>query len=752
MAEQKQVTRIWRCPATGYDPTDMRLKRTGVTPHYNLVDGTEAHVKNAVFQFTDKKKLIDAGKMMVDDDNNVLSGPNYFQDIYGDDWSKVFLDLDDGDFATLEEAQEQTEKMKTWCLTTLPEILEIKSRDDIAKWIAISDSTGAKEGGFAASLHVCVGRWKIKWADHYKLLFVNGNEKMGLQERWKVGLPPMNKAPPKDKPYRKNVIDGTIYCKGRLMRMLYSAKAEYPARILSPVTCTRAAYRHIPTIGLDLDGCEVLEHLAPPVEAKEPEPEQSKEKEAKEEKEKKKEEEKEKKKEEKKKKKEEKEKKKKCRDPDSIREYDGWVNADVLEPLRKYQTEAYNYDEARNKFSSEDVCLYLSKLSPELGYGDWWKVGSFLRNKGRGLFADSFEVFHAWSNLASPEYKKKKAAAGKLQLKGDDIDPAWLRTTYWNCWNQDSFSFGTLRYIVCWSSEEGKKFDAEWGTHSVVVSIFENGFGRLGESDLARYMMQYTGAHYIGEPGRRAEDQMFQLGNGNIWRPRTELSMAKGIEDVLRFEILGQCYSYNRKIHEVTADMDETTATAIGDKQDMWNSVLSELYGYNPKAGNSLSKLSFRKTIFQNLRTENIRNEIKWNPWTPLLTKFPMRNSLFDLETFTLTIADPDDMIRYTTGYDWPTDPDGHFMMPEKEDIQFVLDFFAEITGDDNQFKYLLVLMAAALEGCNRFNEFVLMCVPECQRASAHIRRGREPGGLPRALGSIQPVCTRSINGYFKIQ
>eukprot|EP01051_Picozoa_sp_SAG22_P017321 SAG22_NODE_2643_length_2341_cov_6.214541_2_plen_83_part_00 len=52
----------------------------------------------------------------------------------------------------------------------------------------------------------------------------------------------------------------------------------------------------------------------------------------------------------------------------------------------------------------------------------------------------------------------------------------------------------------------------------------------------------------------------------------------------------------------------------------------------------------------------------------------------------------------------------GEFLMPEQEDIKFVLDFFADITGDDNQFKFLLVTMAAAIEGCNRFNEFVLMC------------------------------------------
>jgi hypothetical protein len=123
-----------------------------------------------------------------------------------------------------------------------------------------------------------------------------------------------------------------------------------------------------------------------------------------------------------------------------------------------------------------------------------------------------------------------------------------------------------------------------------------------------------------------------------------------------------------------------------------------------------VSKLTFRKTLFENIRAENSVDDVQWNPWTPLLTKFPMKNALFDFEEFCLTVADPDDMIQFTTGYDWPTDPDGKFIMPAQEDIQFVLDFFAEVTGDDDQFKYVLVLMAASLEGCNRFNEFVLMC------------------------------------------
>ena len=109
MADQKQVTRIWDCPATPWDETGMTLKRTGVTPHYTIVDGTEEEVRKGILKFTDKGTLTKAKELVFKgkgEEKVLVSGPNYFQDIYGDDCSKVFLDLDDGDFATLAEAQE----------------------------------------------------------------------------------------------------------------------------------------------------------------------------------------------------------------------------------------------------------------------------------------------------------------------------------------------------------------------------------------------------------------------------------------------------------------------------------------------------------------------------------------------------------------------------------------------------------------------------------------------------------------------
>ena len=221
----------------------------------------------------------------------------------------------------------------------------------------------------------------------------------------------------------------------------------------------------------------------------------------------------------------------------------------VLPVLAPFVTDQYCFDNTRNKWTSQDVCAFLSHLSPEVGYSDWWKVGSFLRNAGRVLFADSFQVFHTWSNQASADYKKKKAEGKKIVLKGSDIDPNWLRTFHWNNWNKNVFTVGTLRYIVKWSSKEGEEFAKKWGTHSVVTSIFENGVGRLTESDLARYMIQFTGGSYVGisNPMVNKSGRLFELGNGNIWRARTEISMAKEIEVVLRFQILAQCKSYNNQ-------------------------------------------------------------------------------------------------------------------------------------------------------------------------------------------------------------
>ena len=106
MADQKQVTRIWWCPAGPGNPNGLRFGRNRKPPHHCIYDGDEKHVKEAVKKFTDKKTMI-TDKRWVEDKKTkeLISAPHYFQDIYPDDWSKIFLDLDDGDFATLEEAQ-----------------------------------------------------------------------------------------------------------------------------------------------------------------------------------------------------------------------------------------------------------------------------------------------------------------------------------------------------------------------------------------------------------------------------------------------------------------------------------------------------------------------------------------------------------------------------------------------------------------------------------------------------------------------
>lgn len=55
--------------------------------------------------------------------------------------------------------------------------------------------------------------------------------------------------------------------------------------------------------------------------------------------------------------------------------------------------------------------------------------------------------------------------------------------------------------------------------------------------------------------------------------------------------------------------------------------------------------------------------------------------------------------------------------------IRFVLDFFASIVLNEDEFKYILMLCAVSMEGFNRFGEFYLligatMSPRRCQSAS----------------------------------
>ena len=58
MADQKQVTRIWWCPAGPGNPNRLRFGRNRKPPHHCIYDGDEKHVKEAVKKFTDKKTMI----------------------------------------------------------------------------------------------------------------------------------------------------------------------------------------------------------------------------------------------------------------------------------------------------------------------------------------------------------------------------------------------------------------------------------------------------------------------------------------------------------------------------------------------------------------------------------------------------------------------------------------------------------------------------------------------------------------------
>ena len=94
-----------------------------------------------------------------------------------------------------------------------------------------------------------------------------------------------------------------------------------------------------------------------------------------------------------------------------------------------------------------------------------------------------------------------------------------------------------------------------------------------------------------------------------------------------------------------------------------------------------------------------------------LKEKLPLKNCMIDLTNYSLTVADPEDFVLYTAGWDWPTDPKtGLYEMPTEADIKWVLSFFASITGDEEQFRYLLTMKASDIEGENRFNMFCFLC------------------------------------------
>eukprot|EP01051_Picozoa_sp_SAG22_P005733 SAG22_NODE_350_length_11853_cov_3.693211_9_plen_227_part_00 len=132
MAEQKQETRIWDLPATPGNPTGLGGEsRTGKPPTHTIYDGTEEHVKEAIRRFTDKQTLRDRKELVYEgagEDKVLVSGPNYYQFIENDDWSKVFLDLDDAHFETLEEAPVSSEPLNSPGLLLRPnEVNEVSA-------------------------------------------------------------------------------------------------------------------------------------------------------------------------------------------------------------------------------------------------------------------------------------------------------------------------------------------------------------------------------------------------------------------------------------------------------------------------------------------------------------------------------------------------------------------------------------------------------------------------------------------------
>eukprot|EP01050_Picozoa_sp_SAG11_P013365 SAG11_NODE_1555_length_4693_cov_10.707009_1_plen_1417_part_10 len=343
----------------------------------------------------------------------------------------------------------------------------------------------------------------------------------------------------------------------------------------------------------------------------------------------------------------------------------------------------------------------LSHLPANLCYKDWFRVGCFIKHCCRNIFTEPYEVFKKWSALSS--------AHGW----DDQGQPEFNFDEQWDSWGREyQKSFETFRYIVKHTTEEGQDFVEKSTLDNLQTVMYKTPKRKLGPADLARFMVSYQGHDFLGNPSEQAQIKLFELGNGNIWIPRTKTSMSKPIEDVIRFKLLEPCYIEAEKAAKIQAEKepgddkpDSKKLVALQARQAMFDKLVLEY-----------SKSVARKNIGQELvdqccydKLDELDLTAAFNPFNTCLRILPLGNCVLDFEEYSLRAADPEEMIMYTTGWHWPVDENGVFKMPTKNDIKEVLDFYASITGDDDQFMFFLFTQAICLEGQNRFSEVCIL-------------------------------------------
>eukprot|EP01051_Picozoa_sp_SAG22_P016966 SAG22_NODE_2512_length_2489_cov_17.765690_1_plen_580_part_10 len=575
----------------------------GITTVYDCKSKWASWKKNSpqfTGDFTDKgalSKLISKPKR----------GANaYFQWIKYGEWTTPLFDLDDR-CRSLEEATEQTRKFVSWAETTCAKMFGYSTQREIEQNIAVRTAVGPDvkhDGLFKASCHVNVRGYMLLWEDHKRMLWRDGDEENSLFEEWRVNLPDKFDPTETAEQRAKGCID-SIYANGRAMRMINSAKPGDLTRSSTPaefsfgkVSCSKKSlWKHVPTtnleghyINLTHDMSQIIPYYRHQTSEEEVQDEEAEDEEA--------------------------------EDEEAEDEEDGPLPDVAMpeQPLEGVLPSLVQFcDEDRTavgphlfKFSATDVCQLLSHC-PASSYKDWYRIGTFMKNKTRKLFDDPFQVFMAWSQTSEAHWSGTKKITEKL-----------LRDDHWKGWNDKTINFGSLRYITQYASKEGEEFVLNWKVDKCVRDIFAKGKGTgdLTESDLARILVHFTGLAFKGNPDGTANqnERLFQLGNGNIWRGRSKISMSDWIERILRFEVIKPALAYNVKVHaEAPGDTDKV-AEDKEKRQKAFHKKLSGLYG---DAQKNLGDSGLQDSIYNQLRRKHVSDgqSVQWNPYDKLQTK-----------------------------------------------------------------------------------------------------------------------------------
>lgn len=244
---------------------------TGIIEEYNLINKIKIYKLNEYPDGLDFKEELynyDIDIVYIDNDSNINENilkcidldymmknnikNNHFIDIQDNTYSKLFIDFDDCMFKTLEEAQLQSLNIIKWCETTLANELGIYDKDEIKERLIISTSDGKKEdNNYISSVHIVFDGFKIRWIDHLKLFFKEGDASLGLQERWLKNIPEL-----KYNYYelKNSVIDPYVYgLNTSSMRMINNSKPTAPDRILKPYSHKDKdkLYKHVPIIDIN---------------------------------------------------------------------------------------------------------------------------------------------------------------------------------------------------------------------------------------------------------------------------------------------------------------------------------------------------------------------------------------------------------------------------------------------------------------------------------------------------------------------